>query len=345
MPAGAVNGTQVNNANPLHPFGMPNFERATYASFADQASALTALEQGNVDGILALNGLPPNRVPSPAPGENITQNVSPSAHFVVLNPSSPGLADPILRRALFCAIDRNSFTSTLGMLPLASFILPGDGVWASPKDAICGEGYDPLTSFNASKAAAILKTAGYTWKREPAGGQAGTGLTQPDGRKVPAMSLLGPSEEFDPQAAQAGMAVEASARYLGIPLTFEPTSPADIRFAVFNTRNYDMAIIGWRLSAYPGYLCDWFGPGNPFGYQDGQIASACTALGSASGLETAQAGFIQIQSLLAQNPAFIPLYSGVTIDVTRRLSYPFDHVLGGLSGLYGAPSLAIPAAP
>ena len=248
---------------------------------------------------------------------------------MVINPSRPGLADPILRRALFCAIDRSSFTPTLGMLPLASFTLPGDDVWADPNAAICGEGYDPLTSFDPSKAAAILKSAGYTWKTEPSSGQAGAGLTQPDGTKVPTMSLLGPSEEFDPQAEQAGKVVEASARYLGIPLTFQPADPADIRFAVFNTRNYDMAILGWRLSAYPGYLCDWFGPGNPFGSQDGQIASACTALSSASDLEAAQEGFIQIQALLGQNPGFIPLYSGVTTDITRRLGYPFDHVLGG----------------
>ncbi len=225
MPAASLNGTRINSANPSHPFGMPDFARATYASFADQASALVALERGEVDGILALNGLQADLVSQPAPGENIVLNRSSSAHFIVINPSRPGLADPILRRALFCAIDRSSFTPTLGMLPLASFTPPGDDVWADPNAVICGEGYDPLTSFDPSKAAAILKSAGYTWKTEPSSRQAGAGLTQPDGTKVPTMSLLGPSEEFDPQAEQAGKVVEASAALPWDPIDLPAGGP------------------------------------------------------------------------------------------------------------------------
>jgi ABC-type transport system substrate-binding protein len=146
-------------------------------------------------------------------------------------------------------------------------------------------------------------------------------------------------------SAKAAQIIESSARYLGMQLTFQPASPSEVRFAVFNDRKYDMAILGWRLSAYPGYLCDWFGAGNPFGVRDAQIGSACQAFGSTSDLGAARSQVFQIQSLLAQNLQFIPVYSGLTIDVTRGVDYPFDHVLGGLSGQYGVPSLALPVSP
>ena len=112
---------------------------------------------------------------------------------------------------------------------------------------------------------------------------------------------------------------------------------------VFSSHQYDMALLGWNVSEYPGYLCNWFKDGNPFGYQSDRLQSACEALNSTSDLTTAQKDVYEIQSILAQDLPFIPLYSGITYDAYRNIKYPFDSVLGGLSGVYGAPSLAIPA--
>jgi hypothetical protein len=98
------------------------------------------------------------------------------------------------------------------------------------------------------------------------------------------------------------------------------------------------------LSTYHGYLCDWFGDGNPFGFDAPQIGLDCAALSSAD-LDAARGSMFDIQSLLSQDPRWIPLFSGVTYDMTRGIVYPFDHVTDGLSGVYGAPSLALPAQP
>ena len=108
-------------------------------------------------------------------------------------------------------------------------------------------------------------------------------------------------------------------------------------------RQYDVALLGYKVSEYPGYLCDWFKDGNPFGYHSDRLMSACEALNSTSDLTTAQKDVYEIQSILAQDLPIIPLYSGITYDAYRNIKYPFDSVLGGLSGVYGAPSLAIPA--
>jgi len=73
------------------------------------------------------------------------------------------------------------------------------------------------------------------------------------------------------------------------------------------------------------------------------LKSGCEALNSTSDLSTAQKQAFEIQAVLAQDLPFIPLYSGLTYDAYRNIRYPFDNMLGGLSGIYGAPSSAIPA--
>ena len=137
--------------------------------------------------------------------------------------------------------------------------------------------------------------------------------------------------------------IQQRIRRIGIIINIESLSAQEINYAVFSIHQYDMAILGWRVSEYPGYLCDWFKDGNPFGYHSDRLQSACEALNSTSDLSTAQKDIYEIQSILAQDLPFIPLYSGITYDVYRNIKYPFDSVLGGLSGVYGAPSLAIPA--
>jgi hypothetical protein len=50
----------------------------------------------------------------------------------------------------------------------------------------------------------------------------------------------------------------------------------------------------------------------------------------------------EVQAILDQELPFIPLYTGITYDAYQNILYPFESVLGGLSGLYGAPSFAVP---
>jgi len=50
-----------------------------------------------------------------------------------------------------------------------------------------------------------------------------------------------------------------------------------------------------------------------------------------------------LQSILAEDLPFIPLYAVLNYDAFQHVTYPFDSVTGGLSGVYGAPSLAIPS--
>jgi ABC-type transport system substrate-binding protein len=103
-----------------------------------------------------------------------------------------------------------------------------------------------------------------------------------------------------------------------------------------------MAILNWNLSLYPGYLCEWFGGQGQFNYGSDRIKSDCEALNVESDLAAAQKDAFDIQAVLAQDLPFIPLFTDVHYDAYRNVHYPFESVLGGLGGLYGAPSYAMP---
>ena len=105
-----------------------------------------------------------------------------------------------------------------------------------------------------------------------------------------------------------------------------------------------MALLGWSLSVYPSYLCDWFLPSeqNPFGYYGSNLTAACEAWNQVSDLETAKTHANEVQSILMRDLPLIPLYTGVRVDAYRNVRYPFAEVVDGLGDLYGAPALAIP---
>jgi len=341
MPAEKLGEQWVNIANPGFPFERPNFERAVYRAFADETSAFTALESGEVNAVLSPNGISHElimRAVEEHPELGWAANPSRTARFLVINPASSALADPNIRLVLFCAVTPVPLRISQGK-NLRSFVPAGNDYWLEPADQ------DPCVEFyaNPDKVVDVLKAAGYTWQKEPLGGSAGEGLTLPDGAPFPALRLLSLSEEKDPQRARAAHYVEQTARGLGLPVSTQWGSEDDIRYAVFSSGAYDLAILGWRLSLYPEYLCEWFGAGGQFALNGSRVGSECEALAAESELETARQHIFEIQSILAQELPFVPLYTGLTYDVYQNVGYPFESVLGGLSSLYGAPSFAIPA--
>jgi peptide/nickel transport system substrate-binding protein len=223
-----------------------------------------------------------------------------------------------------------------------AFVLPGAGFWYNADAKNQCSGMDDAA--RVQTAVSLLKSAGFTWTKEPTGNDAGQGLLTPQGKAYPEVTLLAPSTEFDAQRADAAAYIEGQAHMLGIPLTKKLVNPEAILYAVYSSGDYDMALLGWRLSEYPSYLCAWFQPWNAnlFHYNEDRLKSACEAFGAATELEDARLASFDVQSLFQKNLPFIPLYITVTYDVYRNLGYSFTP-LGGLTNLYGAPSLAMPA--
>jgi len=329
--------TIVNVPNHDFPGPAPSFDRAVYHTYETREAAARALAGGEIDVILDplphAAGGPPSAMISPTR----------SMRFLVFNLDSRRLGDPSLRQALACMIDQQELAGLLGAgtAPLVSFVERGDGSWYSEEARM------PCTDLDAASRAAqaveILKAHSYTWERDPAGAETGQGLRGPDGAAVPEMQLLAPASDELRMAAAAY--VEQRGLILGIPLNVKPV-PADVvDYAVLSSGDYDMAVVGWRASPYPGYLCDWFSAGGDFHYEPTSVTSLCGELAATSDLDKAFGLAREIQRILANEVPMVPLYSPVTTDSFRNVSYPFAEVLDGLAGVYGAPELAIPETP
>ncbi len=322
--------TFTREANPKYPFEKPNYDRVVYMLYDGFAAANQALDQARAEVLLTSSGA------GQTPG--FSSYPTGSARFLVFNPASRLFAEHALRAALTCLLDKDSALSGQEWA-YDGFILPGPWQEGEPRSICSGLSRGE----RIRKSVDLLKEAGYTWSQQPTTDQAGAGLKLPDGTNFPAVSLLTTSPEYDLWRANLGVYIQTQAQYLGIPLIRQELDIASLRYAVYSSGDYDMAILGWQLSEYPGYLCEWFGTDGLFTYSNEKLTSACLTLGWTADLATARQAARTIQSILMTDLPFIPLYLHQGFDGRRNVTYPFGAVLNGLSGLYGAPSLAIPA--
>jgi len=339
-----IEGNFENQANLGTPFGDPWFDNVRYITYPNEAAAVSALLNDEVDVILTPAGLSSDSVArlENTPEITLSRNVTRSARFLAFNHANPYLADPALHQALACMINPQTMAEELSgeVAPLAGFVL--DDFWQNKEASLPCAGI--ANHMRLAEAIRLLKAAGYTWSEEPTADTAGKGLKAPDGTLLPQLSLLSPTYAVDTQRAEAAVYIARQAHLLGLELDVRLSDADELLYEVYGSGNYDMALLGWRLSAYPAYLCEWFTPSeeNPFAYNGSSLMSVCDAWGQTSDLEGARAYVSEIQSILMQDLPLIPLYTGVRVDAYRNIRYPFDNVVDGLSGLYAAPALAIP---
>ena len=332
IPAEKQDGAWVNVANPDFPFAKPNFDRAVYHSFSNEQDAERALTNKEVDMILEPRvKIPPQK----SVASELVSSLAGSARFLLFNPTGSVLVDPALRQALTCMI---SISADDAVQPLSGFVLPGNDLWRN------SQAVTPCSDFTDSKsrldhAVQVLRAGGYTWQVEPTIDTPGSGLSRPTGAALPPDILIFGD---DPIEAQSVNRISDAAWQLGFDIRVVPIHSVDVRYAVLSSKKYDMAILGWNLSLYPGYLCEWFGMQGQFDYGSDRLHSECEALAVESDLKAARKHIFEIQSLLASDLPFIPFYADITYDSYRNVHYPFETVLGGLGGLYGAPSYAMP---
>ena len=331
-----------NQVNLGTPFGNPWFDSVRYVTYPNESAAAGALLNDEVDIILTPDGLSHGAVSKLInnPEIMLSSNMTRSARFLTFNHANPDLADPILHQALACMIDPKILMENLGddTAPLSGFTL--DEFWHYKEASL------PCTGLSAdarlAEAIRLFKSAGYSWEDEPFPDAVGSELRSPSGSALPGFKLLTPQQ--DPIRDTAADYIAQQAQILGLSIEAKVVDSDELFYEVYGSRNYDMALLGWSLSVYPSYLCDWFLPSeqNPFGYYGSNLAAACEAWNQVSDLETAKTHANEVQSILMRDLPLIPLYTGVRVDAYRNVRYPFAEVVDGLGDLYGAPALAIP---
>ncbi|MFZ5819410.1 MAG: ABC transporter substrate-binding protein [Chloroflexota bacterium] len=342
--ASRIAGDFENTANRGTIYGDPWFDQVRYTVYPDEAQAVEALLDDEADLILTPDGLSPEVVAKLAgdPAITVSRNSSRSARFLAFNQANPYLAETTLRQALACMLDSPSLAQELDgqAFPLTGFVLGGS--WRADGLSMPCAGLSAQARL--AEAVRLLKSAGYAWEKEPAPGVDGKTLTAPDGSALPGFTLLAPASGQDALRAQTAAYIARQAGSLGLEVQAQFTDQDTILYAVYASGSYDLAVLGWRLSDYPAYLCDWFTPPgqNPFAYSGSRLKSACEAWGGTGDLEQAQARAVEVQSILMEELPLIPLYVETRYDAYRNLRYPFTSIVDGLGGLYGAPEEAIP---
>ncbi|MER6999471.1 ABC transporter substrate-binding protein [Streptomyces sp. NPDC000410] len=229
--------------------GAPKFDELVFKYYKDGDAAVAALRKGEVSFV---SGLTPAQAASLKNAENIKVNDAPGRRFLALatNPGArskdgrkfgnghPALLDPLVRKALFHAVDRATIVDKVFQghaVEGEGYIPPRFGSYFWKPTAEQKIGYDP------AKAAALLDQAGY--KKGGSGKRVGK-----DGRPLDFRILC---HATDPNDKAIGKYLQEWWGTLGVGLKVEcldnVTDP-------WTAGDYDLAFDGYSVNPDPDYV-------------------------------------------------------------------------------------------
>ncbi len=323
-----------------------------YNLYGSQDAAVLALRKGEVDFILNPLGLQVGLAQELESDPNFTVVRNPSNGFRYLgfNFTRSPQDNKAFREAVAYLIDKEFITQRLlqgAALPVYTLVPEGNAFWYNPDVPKLGQGMSREERVN--KAVEILKAAGFTWDKEPAWDpdkravDPGEGLKDPDGNPVPEFEILAPSAGYDPMRATAAIWIEKWLNEVGIPAKANLTGFNVIVQKVFVEGDFDMWILGWGLSLYPDYLCDFFTSGS--GYNVGQYSNPdfdalCDDFLAETDINAAREKAFQLQEILAEELPYVTLFTAPVVEAYPHnvVKFPYTEVLDGIQNVSGFPS-------
>jgi peptide/nickel transport system substrate-binding protein len=247
----------------------PFVDNVIYTVYADQNSAILALQSGAVDFVLNSLGLQRGLVQAIEGDTNLSVITNPTNGFryMSFNNRRRPMNDCSFRQAVAVLIDKEFVTQTILQnvaYPVYTFIPEGNGAWYFADTPKLGQGLTREQRVNL--AVQILEGAGYTWENDqkpvwdadnrqvvPAGR-----LIMPDGTAVPDLTLLAPSPGYDPLRSTFAVWIESWLKEAGIPVTANLQGFNVLVTEIFTDQDFDMYILGWSLGIFPSFLRDFF---------------------------------------------------------------------------------------
>jgi ABC-type transport system substrate-binding protein len=273
--------------------------------------------------------------------------------YMSFNTRRQPMADINFRQAVAVLIDKEFVTGTIlqGVaFPLYTFVPEANGAWYFgdvPKLGLNEDGSSMTREARVNKAVELLTAAGYSWKGDvvPTWDAANRQVTQggalimPDGKQVPALTMLAPSPGYDPLRSTFAIWIETWLNEFGIPLEAELAGFNVIVPKIFSEQDFDMYILGWSLSLFPSYLRDFFHSeqavldgNNAGGYSSADFDAFSDQLLTCDSQDACKEISDEIQTLLATEMPYVLLFDTGIIEAYRSASvtYPYSANLSGL---------------
>jgi ABC-type transport system substrate-binding protein len=343
----------------------PYLDRMVFSLYDDQAAAMLALVDGDIDYWLAPPLSPAIRRQGQE-ADNLAVTVNPPNGYQYLTfnlRKSPGKFAGF-RQAMAYFDKENLVNNVLqgAFTPLYVLVPEGNEAWYDKETA--GEIASRYVGLGADErlvtAYAALEADGFTWQvpavfEDGVMVSTGEGIIDPDGNTVPPLAILTPPAALLPERHTAALWLEDWAESLGIPAEATTTEGFDIFGFVWPgvgiEPTFDMAILFWSLSdaAWPTYHEAFFHTRNLAETTDGRNNSGYSnpdfdALADAMFTETDQAAAFdrvwQMERMLADDLPYMLLYTApITEFYSTDLEFPFTQTLAGIQNLNGMPGM------
>ncbi len=323
-----------------------------YVLFANENAVTDALIQGKVHTFVSPNGLSPDQRAQLEGAEGIETVVSPAfgVRFLGFNLDRAPMDQLAFREAVALLVDRDSLADTIAHAPASRSMIPsGNPAWFTVSKLDESVPVRSLTAKTLANVLEELKDVGYAWSESPHMGDAGEvvageGLTI-DGREPQKLTILTAGDEYDPARRQYSEKVAESVALLGfevIPVTTDFDTVIDLTFTPGEDGklHYDMAILGWSLGnpglpSFYSHLLGTGGAGNNTGYSGEEMDRLIDRYHAATDAETATDLLWQIESLIATDIPYLPLYGSRIVEVYRSDMIRFT-AMPGLGGIQAA---------
>ncbi len=336
----------------------PYADSAIYSIYGSQDATVLALKKGDIDFMLNPLGLS-RGLQEQLQGEDgltVIENPSTGVRYLGFNFRRAPMDNKAFRQAVATLIDKEFLTSTVlqGVaIPMYTMVPEGNRAWYNADVPLIGQGLS--RGERIAQAVQMLKDAGFTWETEPRISedgrfveQPGEGLKMPNGEPVPAMDILAPSPGYDPLRSTFAIWIERWLNEVGIPVRADLTGFNLIVEKVFDQQDFDMWILGWRLTLYPDYLESFFHSRhseleghNAGGYNNPEYDRLADQLLAETDVETARQQVFEMQAFLADDLPYVVLFDTPLVEAYRsdRIAYPYTDSLGGLQNASGLTTL------
>lgn len=330
----------------------PYVDAVHYRIYGNQATAVLALQAGQIDFIFNSLGLERGFHDQlrGAPGVTLIENPSNGIRYLAFNLRREPMRRLAFRQAVATLIDREFVTDRVlqGVaLPLYSVVPSANTFWYNPNVPTYGKGMTRAERIR--EAVRLLEADGFSWAQRPvldgAGNltRPGRGLRLPGGEAVRPLELIGPGEAYDPLRATFASWIERWVNDIGIPVQNNLSAFNVVSDRVFDTQDFDMYILGWSLTIYPSYLNGFFHSRytalrgqNAMGYSNPEYDRLVEQfLQESDDMERARTFAFGLQDFLARDLPYVVLFDTPIVEAYRsdRVRYPSTAGLGGLQNV------------